>query len=152
MATIRETPKHRKAGDLWPRLKTALHRPDTPLPNDVREWLLEAARCYDGSEALDKLLGLRGAGVRTLSTRQAIQRRDVNLWIAWHEHSHGGDPTCSRHERNRIFVERVRRFERRFPRINQGSALDAFERHLLDACRAHPLPSNDRYLLEIVSR
>lgn len=140
----------------WLRLKTALHRNDAPLPDDLRRWLLEAASRYDGTVALDKLLGLRGPGVRTLATVKAKERRDLHLRIAWQEHAHGGDPGCPPQERNRIFIQRVRRFERKWPRIQHREQppddLDALDRHLFFACRAKELPSNDRWLVEVAGK
>lgn len=142
----------KSAHDQWARLKTALDQPGARLPEDVRRWFLEAARNYDGSEALDIMLGLRGPGIRTLASMNAKATRDVHLWVAWHEYSHGGDPLCTKQNRDKIFIQRIERFKRRLPRINQRTKLDPLDRHLLAAHQASPLPDNARYLCDIPKR
>ncbi|MFA7521294.1 MAG: hypothetical protein WCY71_00010 [Halothiobacillaceae bacterium] len=149
MTAISKPAQSKSNRDQWARLKTALDQPGARLPDDVRRWLLEAAREYDGSVPLDILLGLRGPGIRTLATINAIHTRDFHLWVAWYEYSHGGNPQCPVRKRNEIFRERIRLFRRRLPRINQRNDLDPLDRHLFDAHQASPLPSNDRHLLDI---
>lgn len=139
--------------DLWARFKVALARPEVPLPAEVRDWLADAASRYTGEVALDVLLDLRGPGKRTVGTLDRLHRRNLHLAIARTEYTHLGRPCLSDREQNQIFIDRVKKFRRKWPRIKHHESppetLDRLDRELFKAFRACEPPENDRALIQV---
>ena len=110
-----------------------------PLPDEVADWLAAGLRDYidsGGRSSLDRSLGLRGAGVRSLETALAHERRNAALAAAM-EYAHDGQP-CPRRQRAGRLAEAVRRFrDRRWPRLQHldepPAGLSSIERQLFRA-------------------
>jgi len=121
------------------RLATALEA-GRPLPADVATWLRKGLADYlAAGGSLDRSLGLRGTGVRSIETVIATERRNVALAAAA-EFAHDGAPN-SRRDRARKLAAAVRRFrDRKWPRLRQldepPASLGPMERHLFRAFRA----------------
>ncbi|WP_024328316.1 hypothetical protein [Thioalkalivibrio sp. ALR17-21] len=111
-----------------------------PLPDDVRAWWLHGAERFmdsGGRSPLDTCLGLRGRGVRSLETQQALAERNEALERAGK--LAGAD-----------LPEEVRRFRRRWARLwtyeQPPSDLRPVERELFQAFRSHDVPEDPHYL------
>ena len=141
--------------DLFRRLRANLAMPDTPLPQEVRVWLSDALSDYDGTEALDVLLGLRGAGVRTIGTLERLHRRNVSLWVARTEFSHAGDPCATQAQCDGNFIEAVAKFRRKWSRIKHHNHppknLTMLEKSLFRVFQHGEPPNNPRSLLRASS-
>lgn len=141
-----ETEAHRMVR----RLAAALEA-GRPLPADLATWLRAGVADYlAGGRSLDRCLGLKGAGVRSIETVIAQERRNAALKAAA-EFAHDGQPN-TRHDRARKLAGAVRRFRnRKWPRLchldEPPVSLGPMERHLFRAFKeSERVPETDKQI------
>lgn len=124
------------------------------LPDDLAAWLGDGLQSWidsGGRGSLDRALGLKGKGVRSLETRDAKRRRDAALAIAA-EFSHDGQSRPV-DWRARYLAQAIQRFEARtWPRVRDHDhppqRFGRLDRALFYARAANgrPLPTTAKYL------
>ncbi len=128
-----------EAFDQLRRLAVALEA-GKPLPEDVASWWLSGVEAFiqsGGRQPLDIILGLRGRGVRSLETWDAMQARNAAL-------ARAADQVGDR------LPDEVKRFRRRWPRLAghdvPPAGLRPVERDLFQAFQSYPVPEDPHYL------